>query len=332
MKKFRQIIGIDVGKSTLAVHLYHGGQSNSFKNTDTGIADLLKWVGKTNKVCSDQTLFVVDQTGLYTYKLSVALWEAHIAFAMVSGLSMRRSLGIVRGKSDPIDASNIANYGYIWQEKLVPYSIPSEAILQLKNLLQLRNRMVKQRAGYKSALSEQKRVYDLCDDHMLVQSQKAMIQALSQQIKTIEKQCRKIIRSDQNLDQQYRCITSIKGVGQQTACHVIATTHGFTRFDKWRQLACYCGTAPFPYQSGSSIRGKTKVSHLASKNLKRLFNMCALSAIKHDKEIKAYYQRKIEQGKHKMSVINAVRNKIIARIFAVVNRKKTYVDTFKFAA
>ena len=332
MKKFRQIIGIDVGKSTLMVHLYHGGHSRSFKNTNSGIAHLLKWVAKTNEIGSDQTLFVVDQTGLYTYKLSLALSQADIVFTMVSGLGMRRSVGIVRGKSDPIDARAIANYGYIWQEKLVPYRMPSKAIGELKDLLKLRDRMVKQRAGYKSALCEQKKALNLADDHLLVQSQKAMIQALSQQIKTIEKQCRKIIRSDQNLTQQYRWITSVKGVGQQTAWHVIATTHGFTRFSKWRQLACYCGTAPFPHQSGSSIRGRTKVSHLANKNLKKLFNMCALSAIQHDKEIKVYYQRKIEQGKHKMVVINAVRNKIIARIFAVVERQSPFVDQHKWAA
>ena len=332
MKKFKQIIGIDVGKFTLAVHLYDGGHSCSFKNTDAGIAHLLKWVSKTNRICSDQTLFVVDQTGLYTYKLSLALSGAQITFAMVSGLSMQRSLGLVRGKSDPIDANGIASYGYIWQEKLVPYSMPGEAITQLKNLLRLRDRMVKQRAGYKSALSEQKKAYNLSDDHIMVQSQKAMIDALSTQIKTLEKQCGKIIRADQNLAGQYRWITSVKGVGQQTAWHCIAITHGFTRFDKCRQLACYCGTAPFPYQSGSSIKGKTKVSHLANKNLKKLFTMCALAAIQHDKEIKAYYQRNITQGKHKMSVINAIRNKIIARIFAVVNRKSPFVETHMFAA
>ena len=189
-----------------------------------------------------------------------------------------------------------------------------------------------QRAGYKSTLSEQKKILNLGEDHLLVQSQRAIIESLSQQIKTLEKQCRKIIRSNENLAQQYRWITSIKGVGQQTAWHVIATTHGFTRFQKWRQLACYCGTAPFPYQSGSSIKGRTKVSHLANKNMKKLLNMCALSAIRHDKEIKAYYQKKIDQGKHKMCVINAERNKIIARIFAVVKRQSPFVETHKWAA
>ena len=60
--------------------------------------------------------------------------------------------------------------------------------------------------------------------------------------------------------------------------------------------------------------------------------MCALSAIGHDPQIKAYYQRKVKEGKHKMSVINAVRNKIIARVFAVVQRKTPFVDIHKFAA
>ena len=332
MKKFKQIIGIDVGKSTLAVYLYYGGFYRSFANTEAGIAQLLRWVAKHNSISSAQTLYIVDQTGLYAYKLSLALSEASVKFAMVSGLTTKRSMGLVRGKSDPIDAQGLAHYGYTWQEKLVLYTIPSEAIQQLKNLLKLRDRMVKQRSGYKAALPEQKKAYDLCEHNIMVQSQKAIIDTLSEQIKAIEKQCRQIIKSDQTLSQQYKWITSIRGVGQQTAWHVIAVTHGFTRFDNWRQLSCYCGTAPFPYQSGTSINGRTKVSHLANKNLKKLFNMCALSAIQHDKEIKAYYHRKLDQGKHKMSVINAVRNKIIARIFAVVKRQSPFVDNYQWAA
>ena len=332
MKKYRQIIGIDVGKSELAVHLYHGGARRTFKNSGSGIAQLLNWVLQSDAFIAGQSLFVVDHTGLYSYKLSLALSELELTFSMVSGLALRRSLGIVTGKSDPIDAKYLAEYGYTWQEKLMPYKMPSKAIRELKDLLKLRDQMVKQRSGYKSRMGEQKKAYDLADQHILIQSQKEIIDHLSEQIKRIEKQCCQIIKSDENLKQQYKWITSIKGVGQQTAWHVIAVTHGFTRFHKWRQLACYCGTAPFPYQSGTSIRGRTKVSHLANKNMKKLFNMCALSAIKHDQQIKTYYQKKIDQGKHKMSVINAVRNKIIARIFAVVNRQSTFVDNYQKAA
>ena len=103
-------------------------------------------------------------------------------------------------------------------------------------------------------------------------------------------------------------------------------------FENWRQLACYAGVAPFPYQSGTSIHGRTKVHPLADKKLKSLLNMCAIAAVRFDKELKIYYERKLMEGKNKMLVINNVRCKLLARVFAVINRKTPFINTFKFAS
>lgn len=113
---------------------------------------------------------------------------------------------------------------------------------------------------------------------------------------------------------------------------MIVFTEGFTKFDSWRKFASYCGIAPFPKTSGSSIRGRTKVSHLANKKLKSLLSLCAKSSIQYNEERKLYYQKRIDLGKNKMSTINIIRNKILARIFAVINRKSPYVDLMKYAA
>ncbi len=118
----------------------------------------------------------------------------------------------------------------------------------------------------------------------------------------------------------------------QTAVIIIAYTNNFNRFKNWRRFASYCGIAPFPYQSDTSIKGKAKVSHLANKKLKSIINMCAISAIQHNPEIKHYYLKRVSQGKNKMSTINIVRNKLIARVFAVIKRQTPYIDTMKFAA
>jgi len=114
--------------------------------------------------------------------------------------------------------------------------------------------------------------------------------------------------------------------------YLLIATKGFDAFDNWRQLACYAGVAPFPYQSGTSIHGRNKVHPLADKKLKSLLNMCALTALRHDRELKTYYQRKVEDGKAKMLVINNIRCKLLARVFAVINRKSPFVNTQKFAA
>jgi transposase len=85
---------------------------------------------------------------------------------------------------------------------------------------------------------------------------------------------------------------------------------------------------PFSKTSGSSVRYKPTVSPHANKKLKKLLHLCALSAIKNDKEIKAYYERKVEQGKNKMCVINAVRNKLIHRVFAVIRDDRFFEENY----
>lgn len=330
--KFKEIIGIDVSKLSLDIHLHLNKASAQFNNNPDGIAKLLQWCEKHSGLKKEDVFFVFEHTGLYCYQLACMLAQLGLAYSMESGLEVKRSLGITRGKDDAIDARKLAQYGYRRREELTPYQLADPQIKQLQGLLKLRDRLVKQRAGYKTSLQEQKRVLEHSNYLHLFDVQSQLIIQLSEHIKTIEAKIKAIIDANEPLKTLYKLITSVKGVGPQTAYHFMVFTHGFNSFKSWRSFAAYCGTAPFAYQSGSSIRARTKVSHLANKNIKKLLNMCAIAAIQHDPQIKAYYQRKVKQGKHKMSVINAVRNKIIARIFAVVKRQSPYVDTHKFAA
>lgn len=141
-----------------------------------------------------------------------------------------------------------------------------------------------------------------------------------------------IIRKNERLGKLYRLTTGIKGVGPQTAMFVMVHTNGFTKFGEARKFASYCGIAPFPNSSGTSIRGRTRVSHLANKKIKGLLDLCAKVAIRHNPEMKRYYQRRIDEGKNKMSTLNIIRNKLLARAFAVAKRGTPYVDLMKYAA
>ncbi len=141
----------------------------------------------------------------------------------------------------------------------------------------------------------------------------------------------RLIRADQELSRQYRLINSIKGVGPQTALMMIILTKGFTSFQTWRKFASYSGIAPFPNQSGK-FAGRTQTSKLANKRIKSLLTMCAGVSIQYNTEMKLYYEKRINQGKNKMSTLNIIRNKLLSRIFAVVNRDTEYVDVRKYAA
>lgn len=325
-----ETVGIDVSKLVVDVRVHSNQYFSQFENSEKGFQKMYKWAIDNSEFSPDVILFVFEHTGLYSHNLAVYFSEHKMPFIIVPGLEIKRSLGITRGKDDRVDATKIARYAYRLRDEIEPYELPSKQLLDIKSLLSLRDRMVRQRAGYKTSLKEQKRVYKSQGNHMLFKAQENLIKQLSKQIDAIGKELIGIVCSNDQLQRIYKLITSIKSVGQQTALFMIAYTDGFTKFKDSRKFAAYCGIAPFPNSSGTSVRGKTKVSHLANKKIKSLFDLCAKNAILHNQEMKKYYNKRVEQGKNKMCVINIIRNKLLSRIFAVVNRKTPYVDLLKY--
>ncbi len=327
--KVKEVIGIDISKSVIDVCIHTIQNNRQFENTPKGFRKMIVWTFKNITFSKEEVLFIFEHTGLYSYQLSQFLNNESLLFCMISGLEIKRSLGIARGKNDMIDASRIALYGFRLREELIPTKTPKINISKLKSLLSLRDRLVKQRAGFKATLREQKRVYKVKEYETILAVQEKMIEALSEQIKTIMRNIKKIISNDQVIKEQYELITSIQGLGAISAISMIVYTDCFVKFKTWRQFASYCGIAPFPHQSGSSINRRNRVSNLANKKLKSILNMCAICALQTDPEIKDFFNSRIEKGKHKMSTINIIRNKLVARAFAVVRRKTPYVIKYE---
>jgi len=326
----KEVIGIDVSKNFNEARMHTNQNLIEFENNIKGFKALEKWVLKNVKYHKSQIMFAFEHTGLYSHPLSVYFTEKGYSYIIIPGLELKRSMGIARGKDDKIDAKRIATYAYEKRSELKPYELPQEEIVQIKRLLSLREKLVKQRAGYKGTIGEFKIFLKRKDNRMLFDVHEKMIKELSKQIEKIEKNLDDIIKNDQQIKRIYKLITSIKGVGPQTALFLIVYTDKFTRFDNWRKFASYCGIAPFPNRSGISIRGKTKVSNLANKKIKSLLDLCAKTSIQHNPEMKLYYQKRVKQGKPKMSTINVIRNKILSRIFAVVQRGTPYVNTMGY--
>lgn len=330
--KISDTVGIDVSKNTIDVRVHSSQAYSQFENSKKGYQKMCKWAYRNSNVPETELLFVFEHTGLYSYKLSVFLNEKNVLFSIVPGLEIKRSLGISRGKDDKVDATKIARYAYRLRDEIKPFVMPSEDLIKLKQLLTLRDRLVKQRAGFKGSLKEQEKILGKKENGILFKTQRYMIKHLTKQIEILESEMDNIIGNNEKLKKQYELILSIKSIGPQTALFIIVYTEGFTKFTDARKFASYCGIAPFPNVSGISVRGKTKVNNLANKKIKSLLDQCAKNAIIHNLEMKNYYNKRIENGKHKMSTINIIRNKLLARIFAVVKRESPYVDLLKFAA
>lgn len=332
MKQFEEVVGIDVSKATLDAHLHQRAAYTKVDNNKEGFKTLEKWVKTLLLVKSHHVIWCFEHTGMYSLQLAVYLSERKIPFVLVPPLKIKRSLGLVRGKNDKVDAKRIAEYAYLRREKLTPTQLPSENVMSLKQLLTLRERMVTQRAGYKTSLIEFTGVLTKSKNPKVFTAQEAMIKSLSKSIKELEGEILNLIRSDEKIFKIYKLLTSIIGIGMVVAANLIVVTNCFTGFKNSRQLACYCGVAPFEKQSGTRLKSKSKVSHIANKRLKALLDRSANTAIQNDPELKLYYQRRLEQGKTSYSTLNVVRNKILHRVFAVIQRETPYVKIHRHAA
>ena len=149
--------------------------------------------------------------------------------------------------------------------------------------------------------------------------------SIKEKILEVEEDMEQLIAVSISLYTNYSLLRSIKGIGIINAIVLLCVTDNFQRFGNPRKFACYCEVAPFEHTSGISIRGKTRTSSLANKEVKVYLTRAAITAISWDPQMKAYYKRKIAEGKHKASVINAVRAKIIVRSFAVIRRQTPFV-------
>ena len=328
----KHAIGIDVSKQTLDVVCQTTAAHIQVQNNPKGFNKMLSWVKKQIKGALDQTLFCFEHTGLYSRELTVFCHTQQLLFCMESPVNIKRSLGLKRGKNDRVDAREIAHFAYLRRDELNLYRLPAVTVQQLQLLLTQREQLVTQRAALISIQNEQKGVLKIKEHNLLFDVYEKTIAYLSKQIERIEAEMKTIVISDSELKRNFRLITSIKGIGDIIGYYLLVYTDCFTRFQTWRQFACYCGIAPFDHESGTSLKAGKHVHPMGHRKIKSLLFPAASTAIQFDPELKAYYQRRIREGKNRMYTLNAVKNKLVARVFAVVKRQTPYVQIHQHAA
>ena len=320
--KLQHIIGADLSKKKidLVCHLFQ--THIQIDNTVKGFKDLLRWM-RQQKINLSQIMMVMEHPGLYSYCFEDFLHRHKIAFCKVNALAIKRSIGLVRGKTDKLDAARIAAYGYEKKDKLKADVPINDILKRLQMLHSTRDRLVRQRASLLCAIKEYRHI-GISDKDIIMQTQLQLIKNFDKQIEKLVTEMESIIDQQKELKQNFQLLQSISGVGRVVSLVTIIKTHNFTRFANARKFACFCGTAPFEHSSGTSIKKKSRISHLADKQMKTLLDLSAKSAIQYDKELREYYLRRTTDGKSKMSTINIVRNKILYRMFAVIKRQTPF--------
>lgn len=334
MKNYSLFIGIDISKNWFDASITVNGHKkemvhSKFDNTLKGFIKFMKWIfNKANQLgVKGEFLICMEHTGVYTLPLVAFLEQNNLDYVMESALRIKKSLGIRRGKDDKADSKDIAKYAFIYAKYLKISKIPAKNLVLLKSLLSHRARLVKQRTMTITASGELKKFTpkelqsELTDKHS-----KDLIATFNEQIKQTEKEILNIIKNDKVLKHLYDLVTSVKGVGPIIGATLLVFTNAFKAFKNARQFACFISIAPFAQSSGSSFMIPAKISKMGHKKIKALLSNGVNSAIQHDQQIRKYYQRKVAEGKSKYCVQNAIKNKMIARVFAVVKRGTPFVE------
>src|SRR5690606_36191156 len=205
------------------------------------------------------------------------------------------------------------------------------AIIMLRDLLAYRKKVVRENAGYKTMLKERKHKHPDLKNDFITKELETKIKNNQKNIEKIEKELETFIKQDEALQTNYNLLTSIKGIGQQNALMTIAFTENFTAFPNARAYAVYVGVVPFEHSSGTSLKGRKRISHLANRELKSELNQAARSAIIWNKDMKEYAERILPHKPYPV-VLNNIKFKLILRMFAVVKKQEKYVDKIENAA
>ena len=321
-------IGIDVSKKQLDCCLLCNGvivRQDVISNHQKSIESYLSMICSEENIDAEQIVVCAEYTGLYIYPLVVVCQSNSYKLWLEDPTQIKYSSGLQRGKNDAIDAKRIALYASRYIDRIKIYQKPSASIESIKLLSAELNMLCVDRAKYQAQLSDQKEympdnIYKLKSKRLSL-----LIKELEKAIKSIEAEIEHVVNEDILLSRQMELLLSIEGIGKKTSLKMILETQAFTRFTDSRKFCCHAGVAPFSYVSGSSQHSKNRVSQRANKSIKTLLHLASLSAIqKKDSELRVYYERKIAEGKNKMSVINAIRAKLIARMFAVIKKDEFY--------
>jgi len=330
------VIGIDVSKEKLDFCLQQGEkvlQEIVVENTTSAIIRSLRSILKEFQLEVSNLLLCAEYTGQYTYPLACACDELLVDLWLENPTQIKHSSGIQRGKNDRLDARKIAAYAIRFQDRKKIFSLPEKNIVSLKQLISERDMYVCDKAKYQGQLTDQKRFMSQEDYQRKSKRLKNLVKELDESIAQIDREITRLIDEDETLRRQHELLCSVDGIGERIAVKMIVETNAFRDFDNGRQFCCHAGVAPFKYDSGNTIRSRNRVSNRADKTIKALLHMAALAVAtrKKEGELQVYYARKVAEGKNKMSVLNAVRAKLVLRMFAVIKNNQQYKQNYDFA-
>lgn len=317
MGKDKNYVGIDVSKSDFDVS-FSSGEHRKYSNDIKGFQKLMKALPL-------EAHCVMEQTGRYHQQLVHFLFENEISVSVVNALTIKRfvQMRLKITKTDKADARMIREYG-AWDSPTL-WSPPAEYIVRCKELRQLVSLLLKQ----STALKNQRHSIELsgAKSGLALRIIKKKLKAIIAEVKMLEEEMETLIKTNEG--DLVSHISSIPGIGQKTAMALVVSTNAFRDFENSNQLSSYFGLAPTMRLSGSSIKGRSRISKAGDKGVRNLLFMCSFTACKHNKACVALYQRIVNKGKSPKLALIAVANKLLKQALAIAKSGIQYDQNYK---
>lgn len=329
----KQSVGIDCSKDDLAVCFGLLDQdfkivnksTHNFNNSTKGFNNLLKWVSKLMSpklpVC-----FVMEATGVYHEKLAYYLFDkgcvVHIVLPnRAKSFSRTQKVKTITDKeaSKMLAAMGLEKSLEPWQKPDILFASLRQLTRERESLLELKNRIGNQlHALLHQALISKAGVKRL----------KAQLKLIEKQVKEIDVEIKKTIKEKPEVNSKIKKICTIKGIGVTTAATIIAETDGFNQFHNKKQLVSYAGYDVIEKQSGTSVRGKSKISKRGNKHIRRALHFPALQAVLRNKEYKDLYERLFDRQGIKMKAYTAIQRKLLVLIYTLWKNDESYIEGY----
>jgi transposase len=311
-------LGIDIAKLKFNVCLIqHNGKLKHkvFPNTSTGFEQLKEWLSKQS---IERVHACLEATGTYGEALSLWLHEAGHTVSVINPAAVKAfaQSRLSRTKTDRVDAELIARFT---QAQAPPPWAPLPAeVRELQALVRRLESLVEMRVMEENRLSSGITV------DVVRQSVEELLLHLNEQIKRTEELIRNHINSHPGLKRQRELLDSIPGIAETTAALLLSEITDFTQYRSARQVAAYAGLVPRERQSGSSVRGRTRLSKIGNARLRRALYFPAITALRCSPFFQQWAEGLLKRGKSKMSVICAVMRKLVHVAYGVLKTGKPF--------
>jgi len=317
MNKDMNYFGIDISKAVFDV-TDSKGNYHQFENHHKGFKKFVK-------LLDDSSHCVMEATGYYHYRLAYFLQENQIRVSVENPLSVKRfiQMKLSKIKTDKSDSKLICEYAKQVDLKLWKGQTKNQIeCLQVTRLLSVytkQSTMLKNKIHGEDVLGN--------PSLLVVRSLKRSLKFLQKEMKNLEEKLLELVK--QTHQDLLTRLETIPGIGRKTAIMLIVLTDGFKRFTSASELCSYSGLTPMIRQSGSSVKGRARISKIGNKKLRNLLFMCSFNACKYNKACRELYERIVAKGKSKKLALIAVCNKLLKQAFAIAKSGLIYDETYK---